>query len=203
MSSTRQAIIEYLQRKPGATTPEISHALKSTHQNIRHHLTVLMEQRVVEIVGREISRKRGRPKILYALASRVHEHNLGGLVGALLEELLQNVSDEQRQELLRRIARNIVVPKEPAESNLTRRLNHAVQLLNEIHYQARWEAHTRAPHLILGHCPYQSILPQHPELCQIDRYLLESLVEVPTEQVEKLARDSRGATFCMFLIKER
>jgi len=203
MSSTRQAIIEYLQRKPGATAPEISHALHTTVQNTRHHLSILIEQGVVEITGQEISRKRGRPKILYALASQVHEHNLDGLLRALLKELLQQTPPDQSQDLLQRIARKLIVFDEPTSSNLTRRLYRAVQRLNEMHYQARWEAHTRAPHLILGHCPYLSILSEHPELCQIDRYLLDTLLEAPTEQVEKLARDSRGAAYCMFLVKER
>lgn len=203
MSSTRQAIIEYLQRKPGATTPEISHALKTTVQNTRHHLSVLIEQGVVEIAGQEISRKRGRPKILYALASQVHEHNLDGLLRALLEVLFQQSPSDQSQDLLQRIARKLIVFDEPTRSTLTNRLYRAVQRLNELHYQARWEAHTRAPRLILGHCPYLSILPDHPELCQIDRYLLDTLLEAPTEQVEKLARDSRGAAYCMFLVIER
>ncbi len=202
MGSTRQAIIEYLGRKPDATAPEISHALKTTVQNTRHHLSILIEQGVVEITGRESSRKRGRPKIHYALASQVHEHNLDGLVDALLEILLQKNNANQSQELLRRIARQLIGQDQQIGFTLTHRLVLAVQRLNGMHYQARWEAHTRSPRLILGHCPYLSILPEHPELCQIDQYLLEALLEVPTEQKEKLAKDSRGGTYCMFLVKE-
>jgi predicted ArsR family transcriptional regulator len=162
-----------------------------------------MEQGVVEIVGRGVSRKQGRPTILYALTSQVQQNNLDGLVHALLEELLQNTSSEERRSLLHSIARRLAPVDEPPGVSMSHRLFRAVQVLNLMHYQARWEAHTRAPRLILGHCPYSSIIAEHPELCQIDQNMLDSMLGAPTVQIEKLARDSRGATFCMFMVKER
>ena len=203
MTTKRQAIIEYLYRKPYSTASEISHALHTTLQNIRHHLSILIEQGVVEVASQEAARKRGRPALYYSLASHIHEHNLDGLVHSLLGEYIQQSPDELTQGRLERIAKRLAQPDESGNFTLMHRLYRAVQRLNEMHYQARWEARTRAPHFILGHCPYLSILPEHPELCLIDRYLLESLLEVPTEQIDKLARDSRGATYCMFLVKER
>jgi predicted ArsR family transcriptional regulator len=84
-------------------------------------------------------------------------------------------------------------------ANLTQRLGLAVQRLNEMGYQARWEAHRDAPRLFLGHCPYLAILPEHPELCQMDAHLLENLLGVPASQVKKRAQDSRGARYCLFV----
>jgi predicted ArsR family transcriptional regulator len=82
---------------------------------------------------------------------------------------------------------------------MTQRLAKAVLRLNELGYQARWEAHSEAPHVILGHCPYALILPEHPELCQMDAHLLESLLGQPARQTKKLAVDSNGKHYCQFI----
>ena len=57
--------------------------------------------------------------------------------------------------------------------NLTRRLYRTTEILNQQHYQARWEARPDAPRLVLGHCPFSAILEEHPELCKLDAYLIE------------------------------
>jgi predicted ArsR family transcriptional regulator len=87
-------------------------------------------------------------------------------------------------------------------ASLTHRLYQAIQRLNQMGYQARWEAHSEAPRLLLGHCPYAAILSKHPELCQMDAYLLEELMGVPADQIKKLAQDSRGARYCLFIARK-
>jgi predicted ArsR family transcriptional regulator len=86
--------------------------------------------------------------------------------------------------------------------SLTKRLSQTIQVLSQHHYQARWEAHSDGPRLLLGHCPYAAILEKHPELCRMDAYILEELVGTSVEQVARLARNSRGMTFCIFRIRE-
>ncbi len=83
---------------------------------------------------------------------------------------------------------------------LARLLTAAVQQLNRLGYQARWEAHASAPRLVLGHCPYAAIIAAHPELCQMDAALLEKLARSPATQAEKLAPDNQGLLHCVFLM---
>ena len=60
--------------------------------------------------------------------------------------------------------------------NPTRRLYTAIQNLNKMNYFAHWEARHEGPRIIFSHCPYAAILPEHPELCQLDEFLLEIMV---------------------------
>jgi len=69
-----------------------------------------------------------------------------------------------------------------------------------MNYQARWEAHVDAPHIIFGHCPYAAILPDHPEFCELDKLLLEMLSDLRIDQREKLANDTRGIKYCLFAV---
>lgn len=210
MPTSRKLILEYLQHKPLATTVELSRALKMTPANVRHHLRLLIEEGAVEVAERDPARRRGRPASLYALTQKSQSHNLDGLAHALLKTHLANLSDEGRSLALQQIAGLLAAGEDgqPASQqahplgSLAHRLYQAMQHLNELGYQARWEAHSQAPRLLLGHCPYAAILPEHPELCQVDAYLLESLVGAPVTQTKKRAQDSRGARYCLFITEK-
>ena len=200
--TSRQLILDYLKSKPAATAGEMSRALNTTAANIRHHLAILTDEGAVEVIGERPANKRGRPASLYTLAKQARQHNLSGLSNALLDELLKPLSPSQREETLRRLANHMVGAIE-SKDNLTQRLYIAMRRLNEMKYNARWEAHHNAPRVILGHCPFAQILPEHPELCQVDGFIVESLLEKPVEQTEKMAIDNQGATYCKFVVRQR
>jgi predicted ArsR family transcriptional regulator len=75
-----------------------------------------------------------------------------------------------------------------------------VERLNELHYQARWEASAAGPRLILGHCPYAMIVSDHQQLCQMDLYLLETMLDSVVVQSAKLQLNDKGLPSCTFLM---
>jgi predicted ArsR family transcriptional regulator len=81
-----------------------------------------------------------------------------------------------------------------------RRLTLAVERLNELHYQARWEAGIDGARIILGHCPYAAIIAGFPELCRMDAFLLEQRSGTPVEQVARLHPSAKGYPFCVFRV---
>jgi predicted ArsR family transcriptional regulator len=200
MTASRKLILDFLQRNPFASPGEISLALGTTAANIRHHLSILIDEGAIEVVAQRPPRGRGRPAHLYALASHAHRNNLDGLANAVLDILLSKASSSDKNEALREIAGalvqgDITVPA----PRMAQRFTQAVQRLNELGYKAHWEAHSQAPHLVLGHCPYIALLANHPELCQMDTYLLEHLSGVAMVQVRKRAPDTRGVKYCLFI----
>jgi predicted ArsR family transcriptional regulator len=200
VTTTRKLILDYLQKKHLASATELGHALKMTSANARHHLGVLIEEGAVEVAMRRPIQGRGRPEQLYTLTLQAHSHNLDSLASALLRYVFTSQPGEDRSNALSQVAGSLASVENPkTAANLTQRLYQAVQHLNEMGYQARWEAHSEAPRLLLGHCPYAAILPEHPELCQMDAFLVESLLGTPARQAKKLAQDSRGARYCLFI----
>jgi len=200
MTSTRQSIIDHLRHKQVASAAELSRLLKVTRANIRHHLSILVSESVVEVLGKKPASGRGRPTLLYALVSQAKRSNLDLLASALLEEIGYPHRAASLPESLHRIAQSLSGEAGGATGSLTQRLFQAVQRLNELNYQARWEARSAAPHIILGHCPYAALLPAHPELCRLDSSLLETLLGKGVEKVAHLARDERGLTYCLFAL---
>ena len=206
MKTSRQRLETYLQAHHPLSAAELSQALKMTEANARHHLAVLVEQGLVEVVGQRPPQGKGRPASIYGPSRQALGDNLGHLAAAVLEELLEGRTAQETTRLLRKVAGRMAAragaapekPARPGAALMTQRLYNAVQQLNGWRYQARWEAHSGAPRLILGYCPYAAILPEHPELCAFDALLLENLLDNPVEQTARLVPDGRGQPHCIF-----
>jgi predicted ArsR family transcriptional regulator len=199
MKSTRQRILDYFATHKTVTAPELSHALHQTAANVRHHLAILLDREQIQAVGERIPKGPGRPATVYRLSQQAMGENMDSLSKALLEESLDGLEPGEQDDFLKRVTHRLQGGLE-LKGTLTRRLYQAVHRLNAMHYQSRWEAHAEAPHLIFEHCPYRSILEEHPELCRMDAHLIEAMVDIPAKQTAKLAQDSNGATYCMFVI---
>lgn len=198
MQLTRQQIVDYLQVNRMATSIELSRALQVTSANIRHHLKLLEEAGVVEVVGNQPGRGRGRPMKIYSLTENALQHNLKGLSSALLKTLLGNTPDLEGK--LAETAGHILGEFQVA-ANIHNRLNQAIEQLNKLQYQASWEASPSGPRVIFRNCPYAIILTEHPELCQMDAALLTRLLHQPIDQTAKLERSPDGTPHCAFITR--
>jgi predicted ArsR family transcriptional regulator len=201
MSDTRQDILDYLQRYHTATVEEFSRVLSLTRPNIRHHLNLLIGQGMVKEAGQIPPGGRGRPTLVYMLVPSAQREGMEQMVSALLDEVNAEKNDNARQQRLHNLAARLQRDEVDPGQSTTLRLNAAVQRLNQLHYQAHWEARATGPQVILGQCPYAAILPHHPELCQIDRYLIEDMGGRPVKQVEKIAAKPEGPHMCRFVVR--
>ena len=199
-TATRDRILDYLQVHQTASVSELARVLRLTGANIRHHLTILKSNGLVQAVGhhREGS---GRPKRLYGLSNQLLGDNLGSLAGAVLNEYLKDGESNNLEKILKSVAQQLR-GENSIDGNLqmTRRLAAAEENLNQHHYRARWEAAAAGPRFILGHCPYSEIILEHPELCRMDRYLLESLLGQSVVQTAKLHSGVKGLPYCEFKV---
>jgi len=196
VQETRQGILDYLQTNHQATPGELSRSLQVTAANIRHHLGILQEQGLVEVVGQSVPSGRGRPRQFYALSPSAQANNLAQLTRALLECIAPD-----QEEILRKVAQTLARESLAVHPNPTQRLYQAVQRLNALNYNARWEARAGGPRVMLEHCPYAPILDQHPELCQMDRYLVAGLTGLDVQQTARIEYGSTGPKACIFSVE--
>ncbi len=196
--TTRLRILDYLRKQQTASALELSRALGMTRANIRHHLVVLEMNDLVEVVGQR-QQGRGRPENVYGLSRRVLGDSLDELASALLGEWLGRLPEEEREAGLRSLAGRLASGSEGTwDGTLVRRLAETVRFLNAHHYQARWEAGAAGARVILGHCPFLAIVDKHPELCQMDAFLLERCLGQRVVQRSKLERQASGILQCVF-----
>jgi predicted ArsR family transcriptional regulator len=193
VTTARQKVVAYLKKNRLASAHEIARALLVTPANIRHHLGILAADGRVAVVS-ERKDGRGRPVKLYGLSGALAGDNLAGMLDAALAEWLGGLSPSKREQAMRSVARRVGENLTGEAVPLMKRLAFSIEKLNELHYQARWEAGAEGPRVILGQCPYAAVIAKHPELCQMDAAILESALGTHVEQRIKL----RPA--CMFLV---
>jgi predicted ArsR family transcriptional regulator len=196
---TRLRILDQFRKHQTATVKDLSQALGMTGANIRHHLAILESNDVIELI-RQKRERRGRPVNVYGLSRRILGDGLDELAGAVFNAWLADATDPVREAGLKAIARQLTGNNQPdPESMMPKRLALAIERLNELHYQARWEASASGARLLLGHCPYVEIIGRYPDLCRMDKYLLELYLGVPTNQTAKLEPGLSGLPQCIFL----
>jgi len=189
MITARQKVLAYLNKTRSASVQEVSRALKMSAANVRHHLRVLVSDGRLEMISVKPRDGRGRPEKVYSIPRAVLGDNLSRLSEVLLSE-----SDIPVEVLAKYLAGEFNSKVQP----VTKRLGLAIEKLNAMKYHARWEAGPDGPRIILGHCPYATIIEKHPELCKMDETLLKELLGQPAQQLTKIGRD--GSLICMLAI---
>jgi predicted ArsR family transcriptional regulator len=210
MNVSQEQIIEFIRSHRVARVEEISAALNMTQANIRHHLSILQKQGLVENKGKRFGYGKGRPARLFGLPQYALGENINRLLDILLQEIAIHLPTLTSEIILHRVAERMAHAQAPDAQthpggmthNLTQRLSRTIAILNTMNYQAHWEAHTRAPRLIFNNCPYASIIEAHPELCRIDEYLIQDLIGKLVYQKSKRTIDNRGLHYCMFSVEE-
>ena len=197
VTTSRQRVLAYLQKQKTATAAEISRALGMTAANARHHLAILEKSGLIAAYPAGNSGGRGRPAKRYTLARFARGEGVIPLAAHLLEEYILSAPPDAREERLRRLARRF--GGAPAKGSIMQRLLETVRKLTQLGYDAQWEAHAEGPRILLRQCPYAAILPEHPELCEMDSALLEHLLGVAATPL--LTRQNQDAAACIFRIE--
>ena len=192
MITARQKVLAHLKKTRSASAREIARALKMSAPNVRHHLSVLCSDGRVEFVSVNNREGRGRPEKLYSLSQAALGDNLSALVNALLTEAGPGLK-------LEAVASRILDAGQFANLPIIKRLELLVGKLNEMHYQAHWEAGAEGPRVLPGRCPYSQVIEKHPELCKMDAALLKVALGRPMVQLQKNDIGARGV--CPFLFQ--
>jgi len=192
MTTARQKVLAHLKKTRAVSAREIARALKMSAPNVRHHLSVLCSDGRVEFSAVNNREGRGRPEKMYALSQSALGDNLPALANALLTEAGQKLKIES-------VVNRLLDPTQFTNLSITKRLALLVEKLDEMHYQARWEAGAEGPRVIFGRCPYAKVIDDHPELCKMDIALLETALGRPVIQLQKNGAGTRG--ICPFLFQ--
>jgi predicted ArsR family transcriptional regulator len=192
MLTARQKVLAHLKKTRSASAREIARALKMSAPNVRHHLSVLRSDGRVELTALNNREGRGRPEKLYSLSAAALGDNLSALANALLTVAGSRLNMEA-------VASRILDSAQFANLPIPKRLALLVEKLNEMHYQAHWEAGAEGPRVIFGRCPYSQVIEKHPELCKMDAALLDVALARPVTQLLKNETGARG--LCPFLFQ--
>ena len=170
---------------------------------VRHHLAVLTSDARLELAAGTKENPRGRPALRYRLSERLEGDNLAMVADAALNAVRTAGQPRAQEQLVKSLAVALVeklgAVDGPAPSS--RRLTALVERLSALHYAAHWEAGASGPRLILGRCPYASVIRNHPELCQMDARAISELAGTRPKQLARIDLESQTPTHCVFLLE--
>lgn len=196
--STRNAILSYLESHPFASSREIAGQLQMTESGARYHLGQLRREGLViesPLPGVETTR-RGRRFKKYSLSWSLRPHNLSWLANGLWDFLTEN-SRINEDDLLNHLARVFGSSLQNLKNNAHKN-NRLVELLNQRHYKASWEARREGPRFFFRNCPYAMIWNAHPVLCEMDRYILEHTLKFSTLKISTIFPQTSNNPICIF-----
>ncbi|HET6846444.1 MAG TPA: winged helix-turn-helix transcriptional regulator [Anaerolineales bacterium] len=203
----RKKVLEYIARHPGVAAVHIARALGSTAPAVRHHLAILIEDGRISSSADRHGGSRGRPRLTFRVSEAIAGNSLAMLADHLLTAWTGDGTPSRGGRaglvnlLSRRLAEQLTAPA--PQSSAARRLAALVERLNQLHYDARWEAGSEGPRVIFGHCPYAAVLERHPELCRVDARAMATVMDADVQQKTKIDLRGHGPQACMFVLKHR
>ncbi len=201
----REKILAHLRVSRSASVAEMASSLSVTKADVRYHLNALINDRLVipAPAGNPPPRRgRGRPAARFQLTGRASPENFRNLAAALLRLYLAK-ADVSSQESVAELARLMFPAMSISPSSLIQGLNQIVDELNHQEYDAHWEAHRDGPQIFFENCPYAAILPDFPQLCEMDRQILSRSSGMNVVQVQRIDSSRRQPPVCQFKLKKK
>jgi predicted ArsR family transcriptional regulator len=198
MQTTRQQILEYLQRHGRATVKELGQLLRLTSTGIRQHLTVLERDGLV--LAREERGRVGRPTLVYTLtekAEALFPSSYDELATALLEEIRASEGSERLYQLLQRVAQRMAEAfwERVQGKSLAQRVKETALILQEQGCLVDWEQRNGEFFLHEFTCPFSKVAKQDSSVCTLHLELVRLLTGADTRLVRSLLRSERACTY--------
>jgi len=198
MQTTRQQILDYLQRHGRATVKELGQLLRLTSTGIRQHLTVLERDGLV--LAREERGRVGRPTLVYTLtekAEALFPSSYDELAIALLEEIRASEGSERLYQLLQRVAQRMAETfwERVQGKSLAQRVKETALILQEQGCLVDWEQRDGEFFLHEFTCPFSKVAKQDSSVCTLHLELVRLLTAADTRLVRSLLRSERACTY--------
>ncbi len=194
IQSTRQQILEYLQRHGRATVKELGGLLGLTSTGIRQHLTVLERDGLVD--AREERGRVGRPTLVYSLtekADALFPKTYDALASVLLEEIRSSEGNERLHELLRQVAERMAAPyAERMEGKpLDERVRETARIMEEQGCMVDCRQEDEDYYIDEFTCPFPKVAQQDRAVCVLHVDFIRILTGADTRLTESLLRGQR------------
>ena len=198
MQTTRQEILQHLQRNGRATVKELGQLLGLTSTGIRQHLTVLERDGLV--LAHEERGGVGRPTLVYSLtdkAEALFPRSYDELANNLLEEIRASEGRERMYQILHRVAERMadaywerVQGKDTAE-----RVKETAAIMQEQGCLVDWAENDGEFLLNEYTCPFPKVAKQDSSVCALHVDFVRRLTGADTRLAQSLLRGQRACTY--------
>ncbi|MFN8413118.1 MAG: winged helix-turn-helix transcriptional regulator [Anaerolineales bacterium] len=201
MKSTRDKILQTLLKKPRSTINDLAEAVGINPISVRHHLTNLQMEGLVE--GQEERHGVGRPRLVYVLTNEGMEHfptRYMQLTSRLLAQMKETMPGPVVAKLFNQIAEDMAGQYASDMKNLSmeERLDFVKDMLAQEGFTVEWEKKDGQYQIHEISCPYYQIGVAHPEVCTVDQTLISKMLALPANKVQCILD---GGAHCTYVVQ--
>lgn len=200
MKSTRDKILQTLLHKPRSTINTLAEAVGINPISVRHHLTNLQMEGLVE--GQEERHGVGRPRLVYVLTNEGMERfptRYMQLTTRLLSQMKETMSGPVVANLFNQIAEDLAshYSSDVQGLSMEERLDLVQEILAQEGFTVEWEKKGGQYEIREISCPYYQIGVAHPEVCTVDQTLISKMLALPANKVQCILS---GGAHCTYVV---
>jgi predicted ArsR family transcriptional regulator len=201
MKSTRDKILQTLLEKPRSTINTLAEAVGINPISVRHHLTNLQMEGLVE--GQEERHGVGRPRLVYVLTDEGVERfptRYMQLTTRLLSQMKDTMPGPVITNLFNQMAEDLAskYSSDVQSLSMEERLDLVQEILSHEGFNVNWEKKNGQYEIHEISCPYYQIGVAHPEVCTVDQTLISKMLALPVNKVQCILS---GASHCTYVIQ--
>ena len=198
LQSTRQQILEYMQRHGRATVKDLGVLLGLTSTGIRQHLTVLERDALVE--AHEERGRVGRPTLVYSLtekADALFPKRYDMLASVILEEIRSRDGNEKLHQVLHNVASRLASPyTERVEGKpLPERVKETVRVMEEQGCMVDYEERDGEYLIDEYTCPFPKVAERDRAVCALHVEFVRLMSGGDTRLTRSLLRGQNACTY--------
>lgn len=200
MNLTRDQVLNAIKARGQATIVELAEALSISSVSVRHHLSALQAQGLIQAA--EVRQGVGRPHHVYSLTATALERfptKYMRLSERLLDELKSALPRETIEAMFSRMAQDAVAEYAAKLEGkpLEEKMDGLVEILGTEGFMAQWNKTGESLLVTEYNCPYLRLGQRHPEVCAMDEAMMREVLQA---NVEKTTCVLDGAERCVFVI---
>jgi DeoR family transcriptional regulator, suf operon transcriptional repressor len=201
MKSTKDKILQTLLRRPKITINELAEAVDINPISVRHHLTNLQMEGLIE--AEEVRHGVGRPRLVYSLTQDGMERfptKYLRLTTRLLAQMKETMPGPMVSQLFNQVAEDLASEYSSQIQGLSmeERLEFVKELLAQEGFTVEWEKKGSEYQIHEISCPYYQIGVAHPEVCTVDQTLISKMLALPANKVRCILD---GGSHCTYVVQ--
>jgi predicted ArsR family transcriptional regulator len=202
MRSTRQHILQIIQRSRTETVAGLARELGLAATTVRRHLDILQRDGMVQFG--EVRKKSGRPEYAFSLTERGHE-SMPKSYDVLLSGILRELAGFDSREIagksgaealdaaLTRLGRSTALRY--LKTDTGNRAATAARAMREMEFEPQVQDGPAGTRISLSNCPFRSAALSHDAVCSYDSAMLEAILGRPVTRERCI---SRGHDCCEY-----
>ena len=201
MKSTKDKILQTLLRRPKITINELAEAVEINPISVRHHLTNLQMEGLIQ--ADEVRHGVGRPRLVYSLTQDGMERfptKYLRLTTRLLAQMKETMPAPMVSKLFNQVAEDMANEYSSQIQGLSmeERLEFVKELLAQEGFTVEWEKKGSEYQIHEISCPYYQIGVAHPEVCTVDQTLISKMLALPANKVQCILD---GGSHCTYVVQ--